>query len=609
MNMSELSQMIQERKQQLCKPYQRDPGYEYCKEFIQKNPTYISQSFFDMDAKTFFHCYYYIVCSDPDKDIHKISQFIDSFIEFYHQYDLSSAGAVVDICSSILDSGLEDDVLHFMREDSLIQSRLLYRKISKVDSELARFLGALKEDGKKNDFDVGNLFEFYFKDYDHAMQISSFYSSFLELKNQKKMLSVVLPSLKQKEVKKALSSRYRLDRMYQTVGVVSSFVSSIESEEKHYGKECQKEIYGLDNAFSMLEKGLESPEITNARDIVRGIRDAHVKLAFLEIINEHNMGYYQSLNEELNLLQSNSSLQYQSLLNSCEIPYDDNLLQGVMRNGLDDVEEMVNILKKLNLPSTSIISILAYSNLECIIRVRDFINKGWIPSSFILSNIDIFYVDSLKYENYSRHLDLLKELSINPYLFQHSVFVLFDDIDIFSKNLKILQEYDLLKCLRSTSDYGFLVQSQLNSRIDLLLELGFEEFLENDLGLLNHDNLSRLEVLKALNIPITSKEELYQVLECGTSFFVPDSEIDSYIPDVIPYEEERELAISMEDLESFRVSSRVYSFDGVLVSSPKVFKKISEGESLYSSILSSMHLDQEEYTRFLNSVSIGGSQK
>ena len=68
-------------------------------------------------------------------------------------------------------------------------------------------------------------------------------------------------------------------------------------------------------------------------------------------------------------------------------------------------------------------------------------------------------------------------------------------MSLFINNLKILNDYGLLKYLKNVDNLSFLRDINLVSKIDKFLELGYESFLENDLGILNLSNLKRLDIL------------------------------------------------------------------------------------------------------------------
>ena len=60
-----------------------------------------------------------------------------------------------------------------------------------------------------------------------------------------------------------------------------------------------------------------------------------------------------------------------------------------------------------------------------------------------------------------------------------------------------------------------MTDEQLEDKIDNILELGLEQFLEEDLNLLNKDKetLKKVIILKRLNIPINNMKELKSILE------------------------------------------------------------------------------------------------
>ena len=118
--------------------------------------------------------------------------------------------------------------------------------------------------------------------------------------------------------------------------------------------------------------------------------------------------------------------------------------------------------------------------------------------------------------------------------------------------------------------------------------------MEGDLGLINSNNIKRLELLKLMNIPINDINELREVL-FGQKFIINDYELDGYISNVLPYKKKKELSCSLEDLEKNRVDKRTYSLGGVLISSEKVNRLINEGYDMYDAITYGLLLTEDEF--------------
>src|SRR5699024_1738422 len=107
--------------------------------------------------------------------------------------------------------------------------------------------------------------------------------------------------------------------------------------------------------------------------------------------------------------------------------------------------------------------------------------------------------------------------------------VLLIPTDKLQTNLKKLDEYLLLPSLSTTTNYQFLGYDNLEETMDLALELGKEQDIVDNIGLLNYDinRWYRLNILNQLNIPV-EKDQLEGVLHTD-NFLVPDNKISEYL--------------------------------------------------------------------------------
>ena len=153
-----------------------------------------------------------------------------------------------------------------------------------------------------------------------------------------------------------------------------------------------------------------------------------------------------------------------------------------------------------------------------------------------------------------------------------------------------------------------MLDEQLEEKIDRILELGLETYLQEDLGLLNQDlnSFKRIIVLQRLNIPIDDISQLYCILE-NQKFVVPDCDIDNYIFDANKYDisQIEDNTISKNDfyklLEKYQHTKLTYNIDGIFISKNKIQRnlnrisgnKVTSKEQL-NSILSNTTLEKEE---------------
>ena len=94
--------------------------------------------------------------------------------------------------------------------------------------------------------------------------------------------------------------------------------------------------------------------------------------------------------------------------------------------------------------------------------------------------------------------------------------ITFDPIfkGIFERNLDILKLYKLLDGINKLDSFEIFKCNELYSRIDLLLELGYEKLLESNVGLLNADisDIKKLYILKSLGMLPSDMNEVVNIL-------------------------------------------------------------------------------------------------
>jgi hypothetical protein len=127
-----------------------------------------------------------------------------------------------------------------------------------------------------------------------------------------------------------------------------------------------------------------------------------------------------------------------------------------MHNSVEDVETILISLKKFEFTEEAIIKILKNSNLEMVENIKEILSKGYLSVAFVCENIDIYYINSLKYSLLNENINLLNNYNINPHIFKNTPEVLFGDTNKLKNNIEILASYNLLKKLKTTNNYYFL---------------------------------------------------------------------------------------------------------------------------------------------------------
>ena len=197
---------------------------------------------------------------------------------------------------------------------------------------------------------------------------------------------------------------------------------------------------------------------------------------------------------------------------------------------------------------------------------------------------------------------MLKEQEINPRNFEETQIIFISDPSIVQRNIEFLKAYSFDKSIIKGIDYRFLLNENLLEVLDLFIELGLESFLEEDLSILNYyKNINRIRAMKELNIPITSLDELKEILTTD-QFLLSDEDIMKYVEQIDP------TSIKMDDipdemprLKQFE-STRTYNINGVILSKNRVQRNYCESKydeeienKLMYSILHTSIMTQTEY--------------
>lgn len=606
MTKEELFSLVEKRRKELEIPYEKDPGYDYLKKFVDNNRIQTIEQFLKMDIWEFLKCLYYIR-SERVYTIEEVSSMMDGFAPLFNYLSLSSLQALFDFLKSIVSNDKLDEIIDYFDTKDVI--KLIH--ISDNDHDTYKILEQLKQIENKKLADIASFFKMLNTDSNLLLDVIDLYIVQLNMKQEIRFLSDRVSDLginvrnrdKARFLDNWLRENYFINNLLGEVNEVANFVKQEEREEKKQKKLRYDELNSLNISINMLERELQNPEVRQARDIVKHISDLSIKKAVLELIMEYNATYFDELEKEYNYYNHNTKAHYQAVLNDYDISYDDYSLGQIMHHSVEDIIKMITVLEKMGIDKNKIFSILENSDFDSIMKINGYVNKGYINTSFLNRNVDIFYSDSDKFQVYEDNLKLLKSYTINPLNFSTCLYILFEDTSLLEKNLELCMSYGLLRHFQTTRDYRFLEDNNLVNKIDRILELGYEEFLEKDLGCLNSTHLKRLEVVKALNIPIDSLEEFQTILGDEKDFFISDEEIDYYIPNVLPYVS-NEVQIPDNILSNYRGSFRTYNIDGILVSKLKVLRLLDEGKSMYEAITFGMNLSDDDYQKLMRSISI-----
>lgn len=582
---------------ELYAPYEKSDGYDGVKAIVSKYKLKTVKDFVDADVYDVFKCIYYV----DNKEFYtfdEVSKKIDSYKKFTTLMNDKSIDVFQSILKKLYTTDMIDIFIEFIIDKNPIKCKFdLLRLNSRFSPDVVSILEKIKEQYQgfipelisllkmvEHNDGIVDLFE-YVKLHDHLSLDSKTYESVATIIKKSGIRKSAI-----KPIEDVFDDKYDFDGFMSDLENIHEFILDEEKKDAEFRKSNSKELYSIKKAKEAIEMSKDGEEIVNARELVKGIKNLKVKYEILSFVQENNNKYYSELDSRIAMFNEDTKLQYQVLLNEFGISSDKYDVDSIMNNSLDDVRSILSILTKYELDYMKRLYILNVSNLDKVNTIVEYFKKNFLSSNYVFNNIEMFAIESDKLDKFIDSVKFLDDREINPKLFINYNDYMINNSDIFKNNIECLIRYDLVKYLKNACNLNFLLCDNLCDKIDTFIELGYEKYLLEDLGLLTINDLKRLFVLKELNVPIESKDDLYKYLT-SKRFFVPEDSIDLYIP--ICSKVDSNANIRIEDFEKNRVSTRTYCIDGEYISADRVKRNLNNGLCLYDSIFNGIHIDEE----------------
>ncbi|MBR3210976.1 MAG: hypothetical protein IKF71_03440 [Bacilli bacterium] len=604
---------IEIKKQEIDIEYDVDPGYGVCKEYVLKNKLQRIEDMMEIDPWGYMKGAIYLQ-SNKSISIEEASKIADACKSIFGDCPYYAFNRLLSMIISIVDHPKSKEIAAYItepnklragtllvaiRNETLPISQLTHGDIS--DVKLHDCLKEIREiEQKRGGFKA--LARFIESDIELPMRILAFVSQRKKLIDSRDNVvngKDAIPCSKRVKAKAAhefYNSMYSFPIIKSEHDVILNFVQEEEKKKTEHEKQRRRNLYYYDELVRTLKKAESCDEVLNARELIKHLPDEELKKKVLLWIYQKNNQYHQRLQERLDELNSNSINHYIAILKKYRITVDVSKIPSMMHHTLDDVDEMLNQIPLDLFTREQIFSILQNSNLSIVQTIKKMIDLGFVRPKDLSDNMDLFQVGGEKLKKLEESINVLGSYGINQKLFAKSLPVLLGDSGVFQQNIKYLSMYNLLKSMRTTSCYDFLLHPLMVEKIDQLIELGYYSFLEQNIGLLNYgkERFQRLELLKAMNIPIDDIDTLFGVLE-NSKFIIKDNEIGDYLLDVVPLKEPLSLHMSLEDLEDESSDGLSVSIGNSLISLPKIKRKVAQGMSPEEAIFSGRKYSEEEY--------------
>ena len=621
MTLSEIKKIVDDKNDKINVEYKDDPGVLFCKKFLETNDYSSADKFMNMDIYEACKCIYYIQ-NRENKSLDEACDFVDSFSKYFKTLDGDDVTSFIDMIFYFASFNDVDSIIDYLNEKNDVKARFLLNKFNFTNpgSNVTPEEEKNSNDNHKrllqliraiiDDCDVVALLRAVCENRESMRLIMGLINVQKHMQEERDALVSLLEdsysikagtSVSRKQVKGYIKDNFRIKDIISDMSIIGSFVTDKTYEKNSYERNISKEIRANDQAYDMLSKSAKRAEITDARNIVKRIKDEGLKNIFLKFIYEHNMKYYVDLDERLQRYRGNTSTAYLDELSKHRIVVDTNEVKDFMFNNLDDFKKLLNIMSKYSLSESDLIRVLKITNLDLVERLDEYVKRGMLNLVFIRNNLEIYDINQTMIDVIDNNINILNNYGVNPQMFVNYPNILLDESGLLLTNIQLLINYGLKSSLRTTDNFEFVLDDNLSYKIDRFIELGFSSYLEEDLGLINSNNLKRLEVLKSMNIPINDINDLRDIL-FGQKFIINDLELDGYISNVLPYKNKKELSCSIEDLEKKRIDKRTYSLGGVLISSEKVNRLINDGYGMYDAITKDLLLTEDEYNNMFGNM-------
>ena len=392
------------------------------------------------------------------------------------------------------------------------------------------------------------------------------------------------------------------------IGELKDYLEKLESsksDKKTLSKRKERLI-----AFQiLLDKALNKPVITNPQSIIRKIDIPELRLETLKQIYSHNLEYQEQVEKEYQEIATKKETKYQKFLKAFDLPEDN--IENLIDKPVEELMAMYPLLVSLGIKDRKKQEeLLRTSTLSRLSGIKILQNKGVITPDFIAENHNLFQEDKKEFEDLTKNINFLLSLELRPTIISKHQEILLSDPDILSENVGQLQEYELPIDWAKNQDVSFLAGTNLENKIDKWIELGYETLLEHNVELLNYskESMRRLEVLKAIDIPLPETKEELETILTSPSFIIPEQEIDTYIQSEELKEERKEINPHLEAiLQPLESTKRSYQVEGNIFSKRKTLRNLSQEEevtreTVLSSLIAGTNLLLPEVEKVRNSL-------
>lgn len=480
-----------------------------------------------------------------------------------------------------------------------IMNFLWDKKIEKTDfdvnmlRETEKIITLLVGSNNKEDFNVVKLLDYYQAEPILCHNIFDLIKALKNIENDPELYNGRIRN------EDKIKEKYNVADMFKLTAPVMEYSKYLCSHYKDIKSRQEAELNRYKRFLRDIKSAFEKDEIKNYSAIIENFPDSELKVEFLQLVYEHNNSSYEKLDAKKDNLIKNSIINYLNVLKTHGINKEEVNLERIMKNSCEDLTKMLKILNALVGDKNTIIKIIEMSDLESVNYFKDLKSKSILTKDAFIMYPELFNPNSSERTTLDNSIKLINDYKINASIFSNTPSIMINN-EMLYYNLEVLKQYNFINVLKGLNNYNFLSNSNLIKTIDKILELGYEDLLENDLTLLNENNWDRIYVLKSMGLLPLEKEELIKYLR-SDKFFVPDKKINLYVDDASKYYKDIDYDY---DVNSFNIlkdkekTSRVLMFGDTIISKNKVLRSIDDEnmniKDLFKAIIKDSILNMNE---------------
>lgn len=594
----ELEELVLHRIEELKKPYEISPKYALVNKYVEEHSLDTFEDYLNLDMEPYITIRLY---SELDISLEEAEDIAEKLSKTDYS-DYRVLGVIFRVLPQLKKMKLDELFIEALATKNVIKSTKALTKLKLKNEDVYKNTMRIKALLKPTNTDP-SLIEDLLKYGEVIADVADFATAQIEIirdqedlmiehEKYKKEYGFIPNKLNKKITQKILQSvkdKAKVNVILQELRKPREFVAEEDKKRNRYNKANKKELESLQTAVKMLDSAISNGEVTNAEDIASNIKDENIKHKALEVIYNHNLKISNDVQDEYDSLIENNEVKYSALFNKYNLNINSEMVKLYTKHKLEDLEEMLKLLTNLNLKDKEILDILLKTDINTFNSLKGYLDRGIISSEFLEYYINIFDKSSIVYQNLESNIAELESLDINANIFFEQQYLLVADNELVKKNLEILKRYFYSQYIKSSKEFDFITASNLEERIDMLLELGYEKEIEKQMDLLNFDNFERLVLLKQMGLK-PNPDELFNILN-DEDFFI-HGDITPYLQNIMEYRNDND---DIEKIPQEVLSPRVIKIGDSLVSKNKLERLLKEGKSLQEALFYNTYIDEKEY--------------